>query len=110
MNYHEAKELLGGRSHVRINHNTFLHGDNNEFKIRYYATDILTFRRDGSILVDCRGFRTPSTKDRMNEYLPANKRIHSKRGVWYWQDDNIFQDKSSIQSNGSIRRPYNKTK
>lgn len=110
MNYHEAKIQLGGRSHVQINHNTFLHGTNDEFKIRYYDTDILTFRKDGSIFIDCKGFRSKTTKDRLNAYLHNSKRIHSKLGIWYWSDGSVFQDKSSIQPNGSITRPYNKTK
>src|SRR5687767_4430618 len=49
--------------------------------VRYHDTDIVTFWGDGSLTVNSGGFRTVTTKARINEYTPI--RVSQKRGLWY---------------------------
>lgn len=51
--------------------------------IRYHATDIVTLRPDGSVRLDAAGWRTKSTKERMNDNLSTTPyRVVSGRGRW----------------------------
>ncbi len=50
--------------------------------IRLHATDILTFHRDGRIVLDTNGWTTVTTKDRMNKHLPRFVRVYSVKGRW----------------------------
>lgn len=64
-----------GRSTVR-----YTTSDGTEH-IKYHDTVVLETRKDGSIRLDSGGFRTVTTKDRMNEYQNI-VRISQMRGEW----------------------------
>lgn len=51
------------------------------FAVRLHSTDILTIERGGAYTYDSGGWRTATTKDRMNEYGPL--RIYQHRGEWF---------------------------
>jgi hypothetical protein len=57
--------------------------------IRLHNTDILTFFPDGSCQFNSGGWRTVTTKSRMNEYGPSGVRIDQEKGMWYIFDGNI---------------------
>lgn len=50
--------------------------------IRLHLTDILTFLPDGSVRLNSGGWRTSTTKGRMNAYLPPGWSIWQHRGIW----------------------------
>jgi hypothetical protein len=50
--------------------------------IRYHDTDVVTYQADGSALLNTGGWRTLTTKDRMNTYGPKSVAIWQERGVW----------------------------
>mgnify|MGYP003344650536 CR=1 FL=1 len=62
------------------------------YAVRLHATDILTCWPDGTVSVSSGGWKTVTTKARINEFLPkclphANQRIPSvyqKQREWYW--------------------------
>jgi len=56
--------------------------------IRLHDTDILQFLPDGSILIDTGGWNTPTTRDRINTYLPADWRVYTDRGSLVLSGDN----------------------
>jgi hypothetical protein len=49
--------------------------------IRYHHTDILTFSAD-SLRLDSGGWKTITTKDRINKFLPVGYSLVSDRGLW----------------------------
>lgn len=51
--------------------------------LRLHATDILTWKPDGKIILNSGGFRTRTTKERLNAFLPDNIRIYQKKYQWY---------------------------
>lgn len=67
-----------------INRNTFEYiRPDGTYVIRLHMTDILEKRPTGEYVIYTGGWRTPTTKDRLNEHLPAGLRIYQDRGVWY---------------------------
>ncbi len=100
MNYTIAQGILNGRSAKELAPNTILHySDQSSIKLRFYETDIITFLKNGSVLVDCKGIRTKTTKDRLNNFLPLSNKANIKqvKGKWYWLDDKEYKDKSVIK-------------
>ena len=49
--------------------------------VRLHRTDIVTFKSNGDIVLSSGGWRTVTTKDRINRFAPV--RVHAERGVWY---------------------------
>lgn len=61
--------------------------DNGGVAIKYHNTDVITYGPDGSITVNTGGYRTVTTKTRINEYLPRGyPNLYQSAGVWYWYD------------------------
>jgi len=53
--------------------------------IRLHDTNILTYEHD-YIILNSGGFHTPTTKDRINKYLPKGVYIFQKDFDWYVED------------------------
>src|SRR3990167_5719753 len=49
--------------------------------VRLHQTDIVTFKVNGDIVLSSGGWRTVTTKDRINQFAPV--RVYAERGVWY---------------------------
>lgn len=60
-------------------------------------TDVITFVKDG-IILNSGGWRTPTTKDRINSF--CNARIYQKNHIWYMRDGSKFFDGIKINSEG----------
>ena len=85
MDYAKAKQLAESAKDkakgkpLENNTRAIMRGEN--VAVRLHQTDILTFSPDGAVTYNSGGWRTVTTKDRMNEYGPA--RIWSDRGTWH---------------------------
>ncbi|MCX5884332.1 MAG: hypothetical protein NT096_00205 [Proteobacteria bacterium] len=109
MDYQKAQALLKtARDKCRkpIANNTWLILDtnSNDIAVRLHHTDILTFKPDGSIILDTGGWETVTTKARMNEYLDR-PRIGSERGVWMISSggiDYFYENGMTIKPDGTI--------
>lgn len=108
MTYLTAKNLLNGRSSKRLAQNTYIHPIQNGIGLKYYDTEIMVFHPDESIFVDCKGFRTKTTKERLNENFPPDIQIYIRKGAWFWQDGEEYKDGCTIKENGTRVRPYKK--
>ena len=116
MTYQELNEFIKkGRTpttHRRITrgHNTIAVRRGENIAIQLHSTDVVTYRPDGSIVLDSGGWRTPTTKDRMND--GTGVWLWSDRSVWYFTvgrsrwDENatvyVYQDGVVIHSDGSV--------
>ena len=69
--YMDAVELAQTRKR-KLGNNTVLVTDHapTSYAVRYHSTDIVTYRKDGSIVLSSGGWRTSTTKERINEYIP----------------------------------------
>jgi hypothetical protein len=94
MNYDKANSLLQGRNKEsrKLGNNTYLirhpghltrPGDTKGecITVRLHDTDIVTYHTNGNIILDTGGWKTVTTKDRMNKYTPFC--IYQDKGIWY---------------------------
>lgn len=83
MNYNKLNTLLAHRQQKKIANNTWAVRDTigDAIYIRLHNTPILSFYPDGRVRYNTGGWRTVTTKSRMNEYGPA--RIHQHNFEWF---------------------------
>ncbi len=105
MNYQTAIAKLGNRNSRKVGNNTYLEKAGEAVAIRLHSTQILTFHPDGKAVVNTGGWKTVTTKARLNDYLPAG-RISQERGQWYWTQNGarvgLFNDGDTVTANGEI--------
>jgi hypothetical protein len=68
----------------KIANNTYEISRAGVFSIRLHDTDIITIKGD-KIILSSGGYRTRTTKDRLNKYLPYG-RVFQKDYEWFFQD------------------------
>lgn len=83
----KARDKGAGRP---VGNNTRLHyvdGTNGaDIAVKLHNTDVVTIHSDGTYTLNSGGWRTSTTKARINEHSPA--RVYSKRGEWrIWRRD-----------------------
>lgn len=79
-----ARDITRGKpiaNNTRIFPRTNASG-NSDMAIRLHNTDVLTFHTDGTMTLDSGGWRTVTTKERLNRYLPTGLNVWSDRGTW----------------------------
>jgi hypothetical protein len=118
--YQDAVNKLNGRTRRKLENNTYLEvRDANTIAVKLHATDVVTYRSDGSVTLNSGGWRTVTTKDRLNKYSPV--RIWTERGVWYvsahggWDKLQTYQDGMSYREkegtlSGTGKTPLNLNK
>ncbi len=79
----------------KIDHNTFLiRLDADTYGVRLYATVILRIHRDGTYTLNAGGYRTVTTKDRINNFGP--RCVASVKGEWVvWSRGDGSKDKTA---------------
>lgn len=79
----DLRAHLNGRSSRQLANNTTVEVDEDgTIAVRLHATRILAFHPDGSFTVDSGGWRTVTTKQRLNALMPAGYRISSEQHAW----------------------------
>lgn len=112
MDYGKATNLLTGRNEQRrkIANNTYLERRGENIAVHLHSTDVLTFHPNGDVQFDTAGWKTVTTKQRMNKFQNV-ARIWSDKGVWYvrvgtqWQDNTEpipYADGLIVHSDGSV--------
>lgn len=109
--YNELFEKLE-RNHKRgidskkVANNTYARLDSNgAIVIRYHDTDVVTLFYDGAIRLDSGGWKTLTTKERLNWFLPYSIRVYQESGIWYLSDNKevyLFEDGLTISASGEI--------
>lgn len=108
MKYHEANAKLQGRCfHSRkVGNHTYLERDKMDKSIIYlrlHATRIITWRKDGSVILKTGGWDTPTTKERLNSFGPIH--IYCDHGVWLFRDgdwiERRFHDGMKVHPDGT---------
>lgn len=108
MDYNTAVAKLGNRDSRKIGNNTYLQRRSpNSIAVRLHETDILTFY-PGRTVYNSGGWRTSTTKARMNEWGDQSARLFTERGVWYlarigeWDKRMAYADGLTIPADGAI--------
>ena len=59
--------------------------------IRLHQTDVVTFHPNGYVTFNTGGWRTATTKVRINEYAPDTFTVRQVKGEWYFmRGDNVI--------------------
>lgn len=82
--YAEAEKACTSRgkpaARRKLANNTWVERRDAGFAVRLHDTDVVTYYPDGSIRLDTGGWRTVTTKERINRFSPFG--ISSVKGVW----------------------------
>jgi hypothetical protein len=83
--YSEAAAVLNGRDSVKLGNNTWLERivtDRLKIVVRLHSTNIVVFHDDGRVTLHTGGYRTVTTKDRLNQFITG--RVYQKAHQWYY--------------------------
>ncbi len=72
--------------------------ENGDCIVTFHNTEIIIFKANGNIILNSGGYRTPTTKERINRFLPGYH-IEQRNNIWYISDD---QDNETIFLDGMI--------
>ncbi len=107
LTYSEAEKTLGTARNPEqgkpLANNTRLFRRGEDFAIRFHATDIITIHPDGTYTLNSGGYRTMTTKERINEYSPV--RMWQGENIWWvrntsFEDAVLFTDGMKVDANG----------
>ncbi len=74
--------------------------DGNTYGIRYHGTYVVLIHEDGTYTLNSGGWKTVTTKKRINEYAPVY--ISQKNYEWFLEDNISFYDGMKINSAGEV--------
>lgn len=81
MTFKQALEKLNGRESRKLENNTYLERiDVDRVAVRLHRTYVVEIREGGAYRLNSGGWRTATTKDRINKYAPC--RLSQVRGAW----------------------------
>ena len=110
--FDEAVAVLKGRERCKIAGNTWLEKCGENMVLRYHSTDVVTFQPDGGVVLKSGGWRTVTTKERINWCLPGGFSLSQVKGVWYVMSrlgknlnenkEHVFQDGIMVYRDGRV--------
>ena len=104
-NYNDAKEFLenGKNKQERSIRNkkstNIIDVGDGILGLKYHSTIVIEYYPDGNYKLNSGGWRTKTTKDRINEFTPFN--VIQRNNVWY-VNGVPFKDNITINKDGSI--------
>jgi len=127
MNYQEAVGRLNkprNQEQKKVANNTVLYWTEDQcIMLRLHATNIIVYYPDGTMVLSSGGWKTGTTKDRLNDYLPNGWQVIQRAKVWYlvnrqWSDgdgwkiivEHPFADGMTIHPDGTVTGAASKTK
>lgn len=109
MNYADAETKLGKRDQKKLENNTYLvRVDADTLGVKLHNTVVVYIRRDGQYQLNSGGWRTSTTKDRINRYGPAN--VYQANNIWYIGDGLVFEDNVTVSGDGKVLTPLRDAK
>ena len=93
--YKELDQFLGKKEDRPYGNNTRVQRRGDKIAIKYHDTDIMLFS-ENVIIMDCEGWRTSTTKMRLNDNLPSPWYVYQEKNQWYLnyanKDTFVFED------------------
>ena len=85
--FQSAINVLNGKEGRKIGNNTYLNRlDSDTITVKLHYTDIVTYHRDGRIIVNTGGYKSATTKHRINGL--TNVGVYQKDFSWFLADGN----------------------
>jgi len=82
--YDDCADRLGSRDKRKLRHSVWLVRDVADITVVHHTTPIIRYRPDGSIVLDCGGYRSVSTKANLTRY--TDLAVWQKDFTWYVSD------------------------
>lgn len=108
--YKEAKEVWDTRKVKRdkkkLENHTYLVQRGDNFAILLHQTDIVTYTPNGDVILNTGGWKTVTTRGRINEFLPFDYKVGQTRGqwdLWRWKPG---QERKSWQNREQESYPF----
>jgi hypothetical protein len=100
MNYAEAVSMVHGKTKQKarkIGNNTYAEIESdNSVSVRLHGTAVVRFYPNGLVKLNSGGWRTSTTKNRINKYSPV--KVYQKKYEWYLQGGAEFEDNILVNS------------
>ena len=94
MTYAEVLALVHGKTNRqkrKIGNNTYAEIEHDKsVSVRLHGTDVVRFYANGLVKLNSGGWRTHTTKQRINKYSPVQ--IFQKNFEWFLSDGRPFED------------------
>lgn len=91
-----ARKALGKKEEKNIGNNTYLvRMPNNDIAVTLHGSRVVRYRKGGATQVSSAGYKTSTTKDRINRYTPSNVSVVQRDYEWYLKKNGSkqpFQD------------------
>lgn len=88
--WHELKEHHDSARNKEkgkpIGNNTRVVRDGDDYAVKLHRTNVVTAHKNGDRTLDSGGWKTRTTKDRMNTHLPHGVHVGSHKGEWHVHD------------------------
>ena len=96
--YSEAESLLKNKLTRKVAGNTYLekYSDRDYIAVRFHWTEVVRYFPNGDVQLNSGGYRTATTKARMNEFSPAT--VYQKDFQWYVNGGEEFRDNMVISA------------
>ena len=98
--YVEAQEFATGRKRKLANNTYFVETDGGGYGVRLHNTVIVRWEPDGRTVLDTGGWKTVTTKARMNDYMPSGWVLGQERGVWFLWASGQGRDGAVVYADG----------
>jgi hypothetical protein len=99
LTFKDGLAVLGKRDQKKLANNTYLvRVDDDTLGVRLHNTIVVYIHKSGNYSLDTGGWRTVTTKDRINSYSPA--RVHQVNNIWYVGDHGIYADGVTVDKTG----------
>jgi hypothetical protein len=84
--FEAASEYLGDKNDRPVGNNTRLtRRDDGWIQVKYHGSPVVTFvpGKDQTVILDSCGWKTFTTKERLNAFCPDNYHVWQEKSVWY---------------------------
>jgi hypothetical protein len=100
LSYEDGLAKLKGRDQKKLENNTYLvKVDDETLGVKLHNTIVVYIFKSGVYQYDTGGWRTVTTKDRINRYGPV--RVHQANNIWYI-GEYVFADGVRVNAKGKI--------
>jgi hypothetical protein len=97
-------DFLGSKVSRPLRNNLRVARDGEDITIVYYQTAIIRYQPDGTVVLDCVGYRSASTKRNLNQF--SDIMVWQDDGVWYVSSDDTdnreFEDGMEFSGTPSV--------
>jgi hypothetical protein len=101
LRFAEAEFLIRRNGRKRLKNNTTLERiDKDTFGVKLHNTYVVKIHRDGTYTVTAGGWRTATTKDRINYYSPLS--VYQRAFEWFVGEKVVFFDGIKADAAGRI--------